>query len=322
MISVIKHGIKNLLEAAGIETDPNKFIVESILKGIVVWIIVAVGFYIYSPEYYWYAYATAGFVFFLATEAYIINILIMKSSKRLGTVDDYVPDFLGLMASNIRSGVTYERALMMSSRKEFGPLATEIDFAAKQIVSGKPFSEALMEMAKRVNSPKFSKSIRLIVEGLNSGGNLAELLEETAYDMRRFEGLRKDITSQLLSYTLFIFAAATIGAPLLYAVAAFLISVLTSVNSNISMNDVGALGYVPGIIKGGNEVSTDLINNFSLTAILITCFFASLSGGTIFFNSERQGLIYFPIIALVAICVFYGTSTILGILFKNLATNA
>ncbi len=316
----IKQSMRKMLESADMFVDSEQYIKNNLMKGLAVWIAVSVSMYIYSADYNWYAYPLAGFVFFIASQAFMLNNLIIKSTKKLGTVDDYIPDFLGLMASNIRSGITYERALMISSRKEFGPLAKEIDLSAKKIVSGKPFTEALLEMAMRVNSPKFSKTMRLIVEGLNSGGNLAELLEATAYDIRKFESLRKDMPSQLLSYALFIFAAATFGAPLLYAVASFLIGILFDVNSNLNINNSSVLGYLPAI-GGRMSLSPEHITQFSLAAIIITCFFASLSAGSIFFKDERQGLVYFPLIALTAIGVFFGTQILLKIIFIGVSIN-
>ncbi|MCX8166323.1 MAG: type II secretion system F family protein [Candidatus Micrarchaeota archaeon] len=318
----IKDVIKNLLVKAGLDIDTDIYYSQVIVNGFLIFIFVTIFAYVVSIytnyELELFAYPLIGLVFFIAYVVFKVNTLLLVGSKKSSSFDDYIPDFLNLMASHVRSGVTYDRALLLSSRKEFGQLAKEIDLAAKEIIAGKPLEQALLNMAKRIRSEKFSKSIRLVVEGVNSGGNLADLLEATAYDMRRFDSLRKDINSQLLSYAIFIFAAAAIGAPALYAVSTFLISIIIKISGEIQVSD-SISSYLPLISNIKQEINKEVLQNFSLASIFVTCLFALLSAGTVFANDETKVIVYFPFMLILAYAIFFGISYLLGIVFQGLS---
>src|SRR3989338_10958147 len=58
---------------------------------------------------------TAVVVYFIVKER-------LKVSARINKMELVFPDFIELMASNLRAGMTIDSALLLSSRKEFVPL--------------------------------------------------------------------------------------------------------------------------------------------------------------------------------------------------------
>lgn len=257
--------------------------------------------------------AAAAFLVFLL---FVYITLSTVSSRRMDAIEKALPEFLGIMASNIRSGHTYDRALMLSARKELGPLSEEIDVVSKDTITGTPLNEALLNMAHRVPSPALEKTVNLIVKGLNSGGKLADLLEATSLDIRRFDGIKKEVDSTVLVYKLFSLAAVCIGAPLLYAVTGFLIGVFAETKSRIgSANISDGSGYLP--FFQGAAISPDVTFYFSLAAIGVTVFFGSLMAGVITKGDERTGLVYFPMIAIVAYSVFFLGKFVLNMLLGS-----
>lgn len=235
-------------------------------------------------------------------------LLVVAANKRIGLIEEALPDFLNYMSSNIRSGITYDRALLLSARKEFGPLAKEVDRAAKETLTGKPLAESLLDMTGRVHSPVFSKTMRLIVEGINSGGNLADLLEKTAMDLRRFEAIRKEVSATALVYQLFMFAAAALGAPLLYGVATFLVSMVSRMRAGIGASLVpgsGAAANIPFAMGGSPAFSPELVFWFSLAALAIGAVFGSLAAGVISKGKESEGFAYVPVMLAIAFGVFF-----------------
>src|SRR3989344_3196068 len=153
--------------------------------------------------------------------------LLVYADKKARLVDEILPDALQLMATNLRAGFTTDRALLLSARPEFGPLEYEINIVGKEITAGKPIEEALFNMTKRVSSDKLERSIALIVSGIKSGGRLAELLQQTANDLKNQRLVDKKVRSSVNMYVIFIFVATAFGAPLLFALSTFLVEVLT-----------------------------------------------------------------------------------------------
>ena len=257
------------------------------------------------------ALAASSVFFIVCLLAYVS--LSTVSSRRMDAIEGALPEFLSIMASNIRSGHTYDRALMLSARKELGPLSEEVDIASKETLTGTPLTEALMNMARRTPSQAVEKTVSLIVKGLNSGGKLADLLEATSLDIRRFDSIKREVDSTVLVYKLFSLAAVCIGAPLLYAVTGFLISVFAMTKAKIST--VGASdssGYLP--FFQGAAISPDTTFYFSLAAIGVTVFFGSLMAGVITKGDERSGLVYLPVIAIASYSIFFLGGFLLNVL--------
>ncbi len=267
----------------------------------------------------------------LAALAYVIVLpvlpaityfwLTVKSNHRNDMIDEMLPSFLSMMASNIRSGVTYDRALLLSTRKEFGPLAKEIDLAARQTVAGKPLTEAMMDMAKRSRSETFAKTMRLIVEGTNAGGNLAEMLEITAIDIRQSASLKKEITATIMVYRLFIVVSSAIGAPLLYGLTGFLIKIFTGIRSSSASAAVsGPLSSaLPMMSNKGEMISGELFFWYSIVAIALTVFLSSLASGMITKGKETEGLSDLSWMLLAAFAIFFGVNFVFGFLLGQLA---
>lgn len=303
-----------MLNDAGTEEKAQAFFIKFLIIGIIVGVVGSAFIYsAFSPL----AAVGGGMAIFLGFEGMIYGGLIRKARKRINEMEDVLPDFLTLMASNIRSGLTPDRALLLSTRREFGPLTEEVDKAAKATLTGTPFTEAFMEMSQRFNSEMLSKTVRLIVEGARSGGSLADLLDNTALDIKRFASIRKEVAATVLVYTLFMFAAAAIGAPLLYAVSTMLIEVITTMKSEIAISTEDVSAYLP-LVQGSTVISPELVFWFALFAIFIGAFFGSLAAGVISKGRESAGLGYVPTMIMISFAVFFLTKFLLESLMGGL----
>src|SRR3989344_9490505 len=145
--------------------------------------------------------------------AYLSILFVVDKKARF--IEASLPDALQLMASNLRAGMTPERALILSSRPEFGPLKLEIDQVGREVALGKNIGNALLDMARRVRSRRLLRSIELINAGLGSGGSLATLLDSTAAHLREQTLVDKKIKAAITMYVIFIFSAAAIITPVL-----------------------------------------------------------------------------------------------------------
>jgi pilus assembly protein TadC len=304
-----------LLYDAEVDVEPHRFVEKVLLEGFLLG--VGAG----ALAYYFLDTVAASLVIIAALvgiPTLEILFLTMKANKRTAQIEEMLPNFLSMMASNIRSGVTYDRALLLSSRKEFGPLAREIDRAAKQTVAGKPLQEALMEMTRRTRSETFAKTMRLIVEGVNAGGNLAEMLEITAVDIRKSSSLKKEIAATVLVYRLFIVMAATVGAPLLYALTGFLIDVLIKIRGSTGFSSGAAQVSQMPMFSGGTVISPDLFFIYAITAIGLTTLLSTLASGVITKGKESEGLPDLGWSFLLAFGIFFGVKYVFGFVFGQI----
>ena len=262
-------------------------------------------------------------VVFLGVIFSIYTILLLTANSRIALAEDALPDFLSLMSSNIRSGLTPDRALSLSARKEFGPLTKEINIATKLVIGGRSFEDAFEMVGTNLGSSIITKAVRLIVEGSRAGGNLSELLDSTTTDIRRFNALRNEVSSNVMLYRFFLFTAAALGAPFLFATANFVISLVHGLQSMAKIDVVqtsmgGQIFPILEKMSTNSVISPDVIFYFSLGAMFLSTLFAALAGGVISTGRASDDLKYFPVLLILALVIFMGTRFVLEQLFATM----
>lgn len=296
----------DLLESSDMDYDPHEFLTHMVLLGVGFGIGIGMIFFNIAIELFFFI----SVLVFLVFEIFVFGLLMVTANNRIAIIESSLPDFLSIMASNIKSGLTYDRALLLSARREFGPLSKEIDRTAKEALTGKPLADSLLSMTDRVHSELLSKTVRLIVEGVNSGGNLADLLENTSYDIRRFASMRQEVSATVMSYQLFMVAAACFGAPLIYAVTTFLLKIISTTKSRIAAS-AGEMAFLPMFQSTASSLSPETVYLFSIAAIMVTALFGAFAIGVIGKGKESEGYPYFPIMLICALTVFFATRALL-----------
>ncbi len=285
------------IKNSGVEDHPEKYF-NSIFK--IILVITALSLILFYFVNINSLYAIAVFIF--------LNILFyfrisLKAINRIKKMETIFPDVISLMASNLRAGITIERAFLLAARPEFDPLDTEILKTGKEITTGKDVVFALKEMSKRINSEKISKIVMLIITGLKAGGNVSDLLEHTSKNMKEKEVMEKKIASTTLMYVIFIFAAVSVGAPILFSLSSVLVEIVINLGerlpdvSNIQMELPFTFQSVP--------ISVNFVIWFSLLFILITDFISCFVIGIVNKGEGKTGLKYFLPIATTSLILFF-----------------
>jgi pilus assembly protein TadC len=245
--------------------------------------------------------------------------VVLVADARAAEIEKVLPDALQLMSANVKAGMTVDRAIWLSARPEFGVLEEELKIAGAKTVGGKTIKVALMEMAARVKSDLLEKTFRLVIEGIESGGELAHLLEETANNVRVVQSLRKEIKSSVTTYSIFIFFAAVMGAPALYAISLFFVEIMTKLWSPKVLGGVQATQSTMGggmLSKAGAPtISADQLFWFATSSIVITTLFGSLIIGLIQSGKEKNGIRFIPALMCGALIVFFVAQYLIKALF-------
>lgn len=297
--------IKYQLDCANFSIPMDDYVGFSLLYGLTLGIILFLISFILRLTTV-YMSIVLGISTFAVFEAVIHAIPLLVADKRAKFTDEILPDALRLISSNIRSGLTPDKAFLLSARPEFGPLEKQIRDSAKLTLSGLSIEEAIKNIPKKINSKALRRSIDLLVEGISRGGNLAGLLDELANDIRQTKILRNEVQAFVMMYAIFIFFAAGIGAPLLYGISSFLVKTMQEMGSRVSIDQ-----SVPTSMKfmtfQGIEISQDFLMYYISISLGITAFFGSLLMGLIQEGKEKAGLKYIPILLIVSLSVFFFT---------------
>ncbi len=123
---------------------------------------------------------------------FVIRALFAWQHNRYITaIFHQIPDAIGLMVRAIRAGLPIGEAMRSVAAEMPSPLRDEFARMLGDVAIGRPVDQALMRLHKRTDLPEFS--FLAVVLGLQSqtGGNLAETLENLADIVRKRVALAK-----------------------------------------------------------------------------------------------------------------------------------
>ncbi len=304
-----KNKIESLLRYSGSKKSPSSFTNTALFVSLGFALVLALLF----RDYFLFVFPAA----FAVSLGMIHLFLYVAMEKRTRFVERILPDALQLIAANIKSGFIPSRAMMLSARSEFGPLSEAIKRVGKEIMTGKPLTESMNELTRTIRSDILETTVKLVTRGIRSGGQLVSLFEETAVDIRRREGIKREVKANIIMYGIFITFAGCVGAPALYALSGFLVSTISR---------LGAIAQIPEDISsqipmrmGMNvEISSDFLMLFSVAAIIITTVFGGLILGLISSGKESSGAKYIPILLLVSLSIYFVMSFAVRSIFSSL----
>ncbi len=235
--------------------------------------------------------------------------------RRAKAIEAVLPSFYQLMASYLRSGMTPFQALKSASKKEFGLLKAEIDAATSRALGTQSFTDALLAITDRVKSDSLKRSTELMVRGMDSGGSLASLLEESAANLVESRSMRREIIAASRTYTLMIIFAVVVGAPLLLSISTTFNERLIDLTADIGEGVANIKGLESGILMGNIAINPEHLLMISAITIAVTAFISSLLVGIITEGSERYGLKYAVIFVPLSLFLFGVFLSVLGTLF-------
>lgn len=127
----------------------------------------------------------------------------MRIKRRVHGVEDQLVETLTLMASSQRAGFAFAQAVELAAQRMGAPISIEMNRLLLDLNLGASTEDALQAMNERVGSEDLDLVVTAILIHRQTGGNLAEILDnvtETMRDRERIKGEIKTLTaSQRLS---------------------------------------------------------------------------------------------------------------------------
>ncbi|MEM6939624.1 MAG: type II secretion system F family protein [Pseudomonadota bacterium] len=115
-----------------------------------------------------------------------------KAKKRMGLIEEQLPDAVELMVRSLRVGHPFSNAISIVSKEIQDPLASEFGVIADESAYGRDVGEALADMAERLDMQDLRFLAVAVTIQQQSGGNLAEILAGLAKVIRaRFRLFRR-----------------------------------------------------------------------------------------------------------------------------------
>lgn len=242
-------------------------------------------------------------------------IIDMRIYQRRVGVEDVLPDFLQLTSANIRAGMPIDQALWHAIRPNFGVLAKEMEDVAKQTMSGTDLEEALYSFAAKYDSPLLQRSVSLLVEGLNAGGEIGELLDRISTNIQEAKIMKKEMSASVTTYAIFITFASIAAAPFLLALSSQLLMVIESIISSIEVPETTSTIAisVSSVSVTPSDFRIFAMVTLGITATLSACIVAIIKKGNI-----RAGARYIPIFVFTTILIYLILNKVFGIAMSGM----
>jgi tight adherence protein B len=115
-----------------------------------------------------------------------------KAKKRLGMIEEQLPDAVELMVRSLRVGHPFSSAINIVAKEVPDPLASEMGVIADEAAYGRDMGESLKSLAERMDMQDLRFLAVAVTIQQQSGGNLAEILDGLSKVIRsRFKLFRR-----------------------------------------------------------------------------------------------------------------------------------
>lgn len=253
---------------------------------------------------------------FFLLHLFVYSLISMVASSRGKFIDLVLPDALQLIAANLRAGMTIDRALMAATRPEFGAFNDQFVIVGKEISTGTRIADALRNMTKRVKSEKFERSVKLIVTGMESGGELSRLLSEVAENLVHQKTIEDKVKASVSTYLIFIGSAAGFAAPILYGLSTAIVTVIVDTFSSVDIPPGANVPFTIQMSDDTAELLPDFVMLYTRVSMLTLCVMACFVLGLINKGDMKYGLKYIPFLVGCGMAVYFGVSLGANALFN------
>lgn len=232
--------------------------------------------------------------FFVTFFAFTMVIPLFLIQRRINDIENSLPDALRQMSNVLRAGVSMDVVIEDVAESDYGPLSEEFERTIDQVRRGRAMRNALRAMAERSRSDLLERAFFLIVEGMERGAELADVMEAVSGDIRETQTLQRERRAATTQQVLFLLAAALFVAPLVSGL-------VLSIGSMFSAQSVSS-GMLGG---GGGQVIPDSIFIVLPIFIVLQAFITALAVGVIRYGDLSKGLIFSAPFMAGAAGVFY-----------------
>ena len=222
--------IETALEQANMPIRPGEAIVGTIALSLLLGLVVGA-----LAQNLWWGIATAVAILIVAVVA--VNSVASKQRKRFGR---QLPDTLNLIATSLRAGYSLLQAVEAVGQEAPEPTRREFGRAMSEIRLGRSVTDALQEIAVRMESQDFDWAVLAISIQREVGGNLAEVLQTTAETMLHRNRLRREMKA--------LTAEGRISAIVLGGLPFFLFGVIYVVNPDYIQPLISTTGGIIAIV--------------------------------------------------------------------------
>ena len=157
---------------------------------------------------FWPARTFDEFVFFAIVVAVFPSALLNYMDYRWKRgIDEHLPDLFRSVVQSQETGMTLPQALEEASKRNYGPLTTELKKMNAQISWGMTFEDALVALGRRANTVLVQRTVPMMIEASHSGGRVEKVFDPMGKFIQTTLLLDKERRNQTRPYIAIIYVA-------------------------------------------------------------------------------------------------------------------
>ena len=233
--------------------------------------------------------------------AYLVPYFLAQ--RRARDLEMELPDALRQMASTMRAGIGIDAAMDDIARSGYGVLSREFERAVVEVRRGRALERSLLALAQRSNSPLYERAFRLIVEGVEHGAALADVMDSVSKDAREVHTVQRERKSATVQQVLFLIMASVFAAPFISGLVLGVSGMFSALGSTVGQGAVEAASLPAGM---GTVI---------MLYIMIQAVITAMAVGIIRYGQASKGLMFTVPFAVGALVVFYASQFMAGLIF-------
>ena len=251
----------------------------------------------------------------IALISFYLNLRIYNRTKLM---ERLLPDYLQLVSTNLKGGMSFDKSLWTAIRPEFEVLAKEITIVSKKVMTGNDLVEALEEFAEKYDSPILRRSLNLIMGEIESGGKIANVIDHVIDNLRKIKALKDELAANTVTYMIFIGAIVVVIAPGLFALSFQLLQIITGFAARFAASAGSSSKSLISVDFSKVAIDPLQFKIFSATMLAMISICSSMIISIIEKGDIKGGLKYIPLFTLGSLFFYFLFSYILGTVFANL----
>lgn len=225
----------------------------------------------------------------------------LRESKRQREIEEKFLEFARSLEETVRSGIPIPKAIVEISHTDFGPLTIHVKKLARDIQWGVPMREALNNFAKRTKNKMIKRSISIVIEAEQSGGNIQDVLAAVTASVLQIKKIKEERRASTFSQMIQGYVVFFIFIGIMIVLQLYLLPQL----SDISGTALTGIGSMSSILEPKVDVPATINFDIIFTfLILVQGFFAGLLIGKFAEGDYKVGLKHSIILMLFGYLIF------------------
>ncbi|PIN92183.1 hypothetical protein COU55_02335 [Candidatus Pacearchaeota archaeon CG10_big_fil_rev_8_21_14_0_10_31_59] len=273
------------------------------------WIGVLIGLALIIIDFF--VFRKSNLFFFLLGLAVVIIVLpfianFLIEAGRAKEKEEKFLEFARNLVESVNAGTPISKSIINVADKDYGSLSLHIKKLANQINLGIPVRKALEIFARDTKNKVIARSVDLIGEAEQSGGEIGTIIEAVAKSVREIEDIKKERKSGMFNMVVQGYIIFFIFIIIMLVVQYKFIPLMMETLKGLSGSQISMFSKV-----ATESISTDTLNILFLVLLIVQGLFTGLVIGKLAEGKIKSGIKHSLIMIALAYLITTGIKALL-----------